>query len=151
MYLNTTDIGILMGMLDYGTQADILKGNLLGYKGAIFENLMADFLCKSRQKLYYYRKESGLELDFLVRFRNECVILEVKAKTGKAKSMTTVLKNKHVYHVGKAIKLGQYNVGREGDVLTIPLYMGFLVRDSIADMMIPDIDLGALIAEDCEK
>lgn len=35
----TTDIGILMAMLDYGTQADILKGNLLGYKGAIFENL----------------------------------------------------------------------------------------------------------------
>ena len=28
-----TDIGILMAMLDYGTQADILKGNLLGYKG----------------------------------------------------------------------------------------------------------------------
>lgn len=39
----TIDIGILMAMLDYGTQADILKGNLLGYKGAIFENLMADF------------------------------------------------------------------------------------------------------------
>lgn len=38
-----------MAMLDYGTQADILKGNLLGYKGAIFENLMADFLCKSGQ------------------------------------------------------------------------------------------------------
>lgn len=41
------DIGILMAMLDSGTQADILKGNLLGYKGAIFENLMADFLCKN--------------------------------------------------------------------------------------------------------
>ncbi len=57
-------IGILMAMLDYGTQADILKGNLLGYKGAIFENLMADFLCKSGQKLYYFHKDSGLELDF---------------------------------------------------------------------------------------
>lgn len=32
-----TDIGILMAMLDYGTQIDILKGNLLGYKGAFFE------------------------------------------------------------------------------------------------------------------
>ena len=39
---------------DVFTQADILKGNLLGYKGAIFENLMADFLCKSGQKLYYF-------------------------------------------------------------------------------------------------
>ena len=41
------DIGLLIAMLDFGTQADILQGNLLGYKGAIFENLMADFLCKS--------------------------------------------------------------------------------------------------------
>lgn len=140
----TTDIGIFMAMLDYGTQADILKGNLLGYKGAIFENLMADFLCKSGQKLYYFHKDSGLELDFLVRFNGECVILEVKAKGGKAKSMNTVLKNKDVYHVKSAIKLGQYNVGREGEVLTIPLYMGFLVEDKLTDAVIPDIDLSWL-------
>lgn len=137
----TTDIGILMAMLDYGTQADILKGNLLGYKGAIFENLMADFLCKSGQKLYYFHKDSGLELDFLVRFKGECVILEVKARTGKAKSVATVLKNKDVYHVNNAIKLGQYNVGRTDDILTIPLYMGFLVEDKLADVIIPDVDL----------
>lgn len=134
------DIGILMAMLDYGTQADILKGNLLAYKGAIFENLMADFLCKSGQKLYYFHKDTGLELDFLVRHKGECVILEVKSKTGKAKSMTTVLKNKNVYHVKNAIKLGQYNIGREGDVLTIPLYMGFLIKESLANVIIPDID-----------
>ena len=140
----TSDIGILMSMLDYGTQADILKGNLLGYKGAIFENLMADFLCKSGQKLYYFHKESGLELDFLVRFKGECVILEVKAKTGKAKSMSTVLKNKDVYHVNNAIKLGQYNVGRKGEILTIPLYMGFLIQDKLADVTIPDVDLSVL-------
>lgn len=137
----TTDIGILMGMLDYGTQADILKGNLLGYKGAIFENLMADFLCKSGQKLYYFQKESGLEIDFLVRFNGECVIIEVKSKSGKAKSVATILKNKGVYHVNNAIKLGQYNVGRMGEVLTIPLYMGFLIHNNISDIIIPDIDL----------
>jgi len=140
----TTDIGILMGMLDYGTQADILKGNLLGYKGAVFENLMADFLCKSGQKLYYFHKESGLEIDFLVRLNGECVPIEVKSKTGKAKSMTTVLKNKNVCHVSSAIKLGQYNVGRAGEVLTIPLYMGFLVRDKMPDIIIPDIDMNLL-------
>ncbi|MDE6769666.1 MAG: ATP-binding protein [Muribaculaceae bacterium] len=140
----TIDIGILMGMLDYGTQADILKGNLLGYKGAIFENLMADFLCKSGQKLYYFHKDSGLEIDFLVRFKGECVLIEVKSKTGKAKSMTTVLKNKAVYHINNAIKLGQYNVGRQGEVLTIPLYMGFLISDKIANVIIPDIDLSLL-------
>lgn len=140
----TTDVGIFMAMLDYGTQVDILKGNLLAYKGAIFENLIADFLCKSGQRLYYFHKESGLELDFLVRFKGEGFILEVKAKTGKAKSMATVLKNRNIYHVNNAIKLGQYNVGREGNVLTIPLYMGFLIQDKLADVFIPDIDLDSL-------
>lgn len=140
----TTDIGILMGMLDYGTQTDILAGNLRGYKGAIFENLMADFLCKSGQKLYYFHKDSGLEIDFLVRFKGECVIIEVKAKTGKAKSMTTVLKNKDVYHVNHGIKLGQYNVGREGNILTILLYMGFLIKDKLPVSIIPDVDLSRL-------
>lgn len=140
----TTDIGILMGMLDYGTQADILRGNLLGYKGAIFESLMADFLCKSGQGLYYFHKESGLEIDFLVRFKGECVLVEVKAKTGRTKSMSTVLKNKDVYHVNNGIKLGQYNVGRDGDVLTIPLYMGFLIKDKLSESIIPDVDLSQL-------
>ena len=140
----TTDIGILMAMLDYGAQADILKGNLYGYKGAIFENLMADFLCKSGQRLYYFHKDSGLELDFLVRFRNGCVILEVKARGGKAKSMATILKNKGTYHVNNAIKLGRYNVGREGAILTIPLYMGFLIEDRFVDEVIPDVDLNSL-------
>ena len=142
--LYTTDIGLLVAMLDYGTQADILRGNLLGYKGAIFENLMADFLCKSGQKLYYFQKESGLELDFLVRYKGKCVVLEVKAKSGKAKSLKTVLKNKNVYHVNHAIKLGKYNVGRKEEVFTIPLYMGFLIKDKLADIIVPDIDLSVL-------
>ncbi len=142
--LYTADIGLLVAMLDYGTQTDILKGNLLGYKGAIFENLMADFLCKSGQKLYYFQKESGLELDFVVRFKGECVVLEVKAKSGKTKSLKTVLKNKSVYHVNNAIKLGKYNVGREEEILTIPLYMGFLVKDKLTEIIVPDIDWSLL-------
>ena len=142
--LYTTDIGLLVAMLDYGTQADILKGNLLGYKGAMFESLMADFLCKSGQKLYYFQKDSGLELDFLVRYKGECVVIEVKAKSGKAKSLRTVLKNKDIYHINNAIKLGKYNVGRESEVLTIPLYMGFLVKDTLADVIIPDVNLSLL-------
>lgn len=142
--LYTTDIGLLVAMLDYGSQVDILKGNLLGYKGALFENLMADFLCKSGQKLYYFHKDSGLELDFIVRYKSECVVIEVKAKSGKTKSLRTVLRNKDVYHVNNAIKLGKYNVGREDEVLTIPLYMGFLIKDNLADVIVPDIDLNLL-------
>jgi len=49
-----TVIGVLMAMLDPGTRADVLQGNLYGYKGAIFEGIMADFLHKKGQNLYYY-------------------------------------------------------------------------------------------------
>jgi hypothetical protein len=71
-------------------------------------------------------------------------VIEVKAKSGQTKSLKTVLKNKNVYHINNAIKLGKYNVGREGEVLTIPLYMGFLIKEKLADVIVPDIDLGLL-------
>ena len=42
----TADIGLLVEMLGPGVRADILQGNLGGFKGAIYENLMADTLHK---------------------------------------------------------------------------------------------------------
>ena len=56
------DTGLFVSMLDEGTQFDILTGNLSAYKGAIFENLAADFFGKMGRKLYYFRKTSGWKL-----------------------------------------------------------------------------------------
>ena len=123
------DTGVFVSMLEHGTQFDILQGNLLGYKGAIFENLMADIFGKMGRKLYYYRKDSGLELDFLLRYKGKCTPVEVKATNGNAKSLKTVMNHPEKYHVEQAIKLGDYNVGRNGNVLTLPLYMAFLLRE----------------------
>ena len=61
------DTGLFVSMLEDGTQNSIINGDLWGYKGAIFENLIADMLGKMGRKLYYYHKESGLELDFELR------------------------------------------------------------------------------------
>lgn len=122
------DTGLFVSMLEDGTQADILQGNLYGYKGAIFENLMADMLHKMGRKLYYFRKDSGLEVDFVIRYDGECVLLEVKAKDGNTKSTRTILSHPEKYHVRHAIKLGNYNVGLKDGLLTLPLYMGFLLR-----------------------
>ena len=124
-----TDIGLLVSMLEEGTGWSILQGNLFGYKGAIFENLAADILCKMGRKLYYFQKEGGLELDFLLRYKGECYPLECKARTGNAKSLQTVLKHPEHYHVYNAIKVGNYNIGRSGSLLTLPFYMAFLLTD----------------------
>lgn len=125
VYMN--DIGLFISMLEDGTQYDVLQGNLFGYKGAIFENLAADFFVKMGRKLYYYHKDSGLEVDFVIRYCGECMLVEVKAASGNTKSTKTILKHPEKYHVGGAIKLGDYNVGRSGKILTLPLYMGFLL------------------------
>lgn len=122
------DTGLFVSMLEDGTQADILQGNLYGYKGAIYENVIADMLHKTGRKLYYFRKDSGLEVDFVIRYKGECVLLEVKAKDGNTKSTRTILSHPEKYHVHHAIKLGNYNVGLKDGILTLPLYMGFLLR-----------------------
>lgn len=121
------DTGLFVSMLDEGTQSDILQGRLFGYKGAIFENAVADILGKMGRKLYYFHKTDGIEIDFVMRYDGQCTPLECKARTGNAKSLSTLMKHPEKYHVHSAIKLGDYNVGRTGQLLTLPLYMGFLL------------------------
>lgn len=123
------DIGLLMGMLEEGTAWSVMQGDMLAYKGAVYENLAADIFGKMGRKLYYFQKEGGLELDFLIRYRGECYPIECKARNGNAKSLQTVMKNTDHYHVSHAIKLGDYNVGRKDQVLTLPFYMAFLLTE----------------------
>ncbi len=130
------DIGLFVGMLEPGTQAAILSGKMYGYKGAIYENLVADFLSKAGRKLYYFHKDSGLEVDFVVSVGGECVLLECKSTTGNTKSAKTLLKHPEKYHVKHVIKLGDYNVGYADGVLTLPLYAGmFVSQDTIAEAL----------------
>ena len=123
------DTGLFVSMLEDGTQFDILQGRLYRYKGAIFENLIADIFTKMGRKLYYYRKDSGLEIDFVIRYHSECVLVEVKASTGNTKSTKTILQHPDKYHVYQAIKLGDYNIGEKDGILTLPIYLAFLLRE----------------------
>lgn len=123
------DCGLFISMLEDGTQFDVLQGNLARYKGAIFENLIADTFTKMGRKLYYFHKNSGLEVEFVIRYKGECTLVEVKASSGNTKSTKTILAHPEKYHVNSAIKLGDYNVGRSGEILTLPLYMAFLLTE----------------------
>ena len=80
------------------------------------------------RKLYYY-KDSGLEVDFVIRYNGECTLVEVKAAGGNVKSTKTILKYPGKYHINSAIKLGDYNVGRTEQILTLPLYMAFFAKE----------------------
>ena len=55
--------------------------------------------------------------------------VEVKAYTGNTKSTKTILQHPNKYHVYQAIKLGDYNIGEKDGILTLPIYMAFLLRE----------------------
>ena len=85
----------------------VVKGvRQCGKTSSVVENLVADILGKVGRKLYYYHKNGGIELDFQIRHKGQCVPIECKATTGNAKSMRTVLGHPEKYHVDFAIKLG---------------------------------------------
>ena len=98
------DSGLFISMLDRDCASKILLGELGCYKGAIFENIIADSFSKQDRKLYYFHKDSGLEIDFVSKVNNDISLIEVKATTGNTKSAKTVLKNSQ-YDVNVCYKL----------------------------------------------
>lgn len=124
IYFN--DTGLLISNFSEGTTASILMGDLGIYKGAIYENIVADMLIKNNKKLYYYSKNGGLELDFIIEINNNIIPLEVKASDGRAKSLKEVINNDK-YDVHKAIKLSSKNISVNDNIINIPYYLTFLI------------------------
>lgn len=120
------DSGLFVSMLDRDCASKILSGQLGLYKGSIFENIIADSFSKQDKKLYYFHKDSGLEIDFVSKIKDEISLVEVKATTGNTKSANTVLKNPQ-YDVNICYKLSENNIGVVDNKITIPYYMAFLL------------------------
>jgi len=123
-----TDTGLLISQLDEGTAGRILTGDLGVYNGAVYEESFADAYYKNGKKLYYFSKESGLEIDFVSQHFNEVVLIEVKAKNGRTKAAIEVLNNKEKYKdVTKLIRLKDCNIGVTSNIETYPSYLSFLI------------------------
>ncbi len=123
----TTDIGMLVGMLEDGTTDAILSGKLGMGKGVLYEALVADALYKRGGRLFYFAKESGLELDFVINYLGDSTILEVKARDGNAKSAKTVMAHPDHYGKTQLIRIKDSNLGVSDGILTIPHYMAHLL------------------------
>lgn len=119
------DTGLLVAMLDEGSAEDIIDGNLGIYKGAIYENIIADIFAKNRKKLYYYEKNSKIEMDFFIRYQKTATAVEVKsAEKASSKSMTSMIQN---YGVRHGIKLTAGNISGNETVESLPLYMAMFL------------------------
>jgi predicted AAA+ superfamily ATPase len=124
------DTGLLIAQLDEEAQADLRTNRNLGvYSGALYENMTAEALIKQGYDLSYYRRDtSPLELDFLIRIGNDLVPLEVKAVSGKAKRLRTVIDSPDYEAIHYGIKFYSGNISRQNDIISFPHFTAFLLH-----------------------
>lgn len=124
------DVGLLIASLDEEAQNDLrFNKNFNTYKGAIYENIVADMLNKQGYPLYFYKNEKGtLEMDFFVRDINSLIPLEVKAKDGSTISLNNLINSDKYPDIKYGIKLCDKNIGFNGKFYTFPYFMTFLLK-----------------------
>lgn len=125
------DTGLLVSALDDEAQEDLRVNKNLGvYKGALYENFVAEAFIKQGLGLYYFKKEnSTLEEDFFVRSKNELIPVEVKSNNYRSKSLVSLIKNKNYSDIKHGIKLGDFNIGHANDIYTFPYFCTFMIKE----------------------
>ena len=125
------DTGLLISALDEESQEDLRVNKNLGvYKGALYENFVAEAFMKQGFGLYYYKKENaGLEEDFFVRTQNALIPVEVKANSNQSKALSTLISNERYQDISFGIKLGDVNVGYANQIYTFPYFCAFKLNE----------------------
>ncbi len=124
------DTGLLIGSLDEEVQEDLRANkNFNTYKGALYENIVADMLVKQGYGLYFYRNEKGtMEIDFFVRDSNSLIPIEVKAEDNATPSLNKIIASDSYSDVHYGIKLANRNIGYNGQFYTFPYFLTFLLK-----------------------
>ncbi len=129
------DTGMLIASLDDEVQDDLRKNqNFNTYKGAIYENIVADMLVKSGYKLYFYKNEKGtIEMDFFIRDANSLIPVEVKANDNSTISLNNLIDGKQFKDIKYGIKLCNKNIGFNGKFYTFPYFMTFFLKRFLSE------------------
>ena len=129
------DTGLLIGSLDEEVQEDLRNNKKFNtYKGAIYENIVADMLVKSGYSLYFYKNEKAtIEMDFFIRDANSLIPIEVKANDNATASLNNLIENKKYKDIKYGIKLCNKNIGFNGKFYTFPYFLTFLLKRYIKE------------------
>lgn len=117
-----SDSGLLLSQLDDETIRQILLGNLGIYKGAIYENIIAQTFALQNKTAYYYEPNQHSEIDFIIEYEGHITPIEIKA--GKHTTSVSFKNFVKKYHPEIAFRLSQKNIGKDDDLNTYfyPLY-----------------------------
>ena len=121
------DTGLLVSQYEDGTARDIISGDIGAYKGAIYENAIAQMLTAKGYRLYFFKPSQNMEIDFIIRFEGYVCPVEVKSSDNtRSKSLSSLLSSRK-YSIKKAIRLSTKNIGEENGIISLPIYLAFLL------------------------
>ena len=129
------DTSLLIASLDDEAQKDLRDNkNFNTYKGAIYENVVADMLVKQGYGLYFYRNEkSTVEMDFFVRDKDSLIPVEVKATDNATISLNNLIKKDCYSDIKYGIKLADKNIGFNGKFYTFSYFLTFLLKRYLSE------------------
>ena len=124
------DTALLIGSLDKETQDDLrLNKNFNTYKGAIYENVIAEELVKYGFDLFFYKKDKpSIEIDFIIRDIDSIIPIEIKASNNATPSLIKVIESNHYPDIKYGIKLCNKNIDFNGKFYTFPYFLTFLLK-----------------------
>ncbi len=122
------DTSLLIATLDEESKEDLTINKNFGiYKGALYENLISEALIKQGYDLFFYKtKDATVELDFVIRVKNEIIPIEVKSNRGRSKSLNTIMNTNSAIKYG--VKLTHNNIGYSENKFTFPYFLTFLLK-----------------------
>ncbi len=143
--LFSNDIGLLTSAYPAETKIELINKNGEVNNGAHFENAVAQQLTANGFELYFCKKNNLGELDFVLEMSGKVVPIEVKSgknyKTHKALNHFMSVSD---YHLEKAYVFSIGNVEQDGNIVYLPIYMSYLLKEKPMDTMIVDVDIEGL-------
>ena len=143
--LFSNDIGLLTSAYPAETKIELINKNGEVNNGAHFENAVAQQLTANGFEPYFCKKKNIGDMDFAIEMSGKVVPIEVKSGNAyKSHKALDNFMNVADYHLEKAYVFSVGNIEKDGDVIYLPIYMCYLLKEQKIGQMIVDLDLSGL-------
>ena len=143
--LFSSDIGLLTSAYPAETKIELISQNGEVNNGAHFENAVAQQLLANGLEPYFCKKKNVGELDFLIEMGGRVVPIEVKSgKNYKSHKALDNFMDVSEYHLERAYVFSTSNVEKEENIIYLPIYMSYLLKEPKIEQLIVNLDISGL-------
>lgn len=137
LFLGDTGLFTTLAFMDKDFTENIIYEKLLSDKldtdlGYLYENMVAQMLYASGNKLFYYtfpkdESKHNYEIDFMISRKNKICPIEVKSSGYKTHASIDSFATKFSSKIGQKYLIYTKDLRKDGDLLCIPIYMAMFL------------------------